>query len=253
MPYQTGTIALINAVQTYTSEPIFSSGAVFGSAADAANSIEITSTGNIVFEGSSGGADANETLLTVVNPTADQTYQLPNKTNGTYTIATTSDILDLETSKLSSSDWTSGSTSFGDTGLTVTLLANKTYEIELLGRWKRSTTGSNVSMSLSGVFDGVGGTAPTIQGHWYFSPLDNSTAFTISNNLYTATISDNQTGNTLTTSSATTTVTIAAIGLKAIITTGSADRVFKIRGASSASAPQFTGLVRYTSLIAREI
>jgi hypothetical protein len=253
LPDATGTLALINAVQTYTSEPIFSSGAVFGSAADAANSIEITSTGNIVFEGSSGGADANETLLTVVNPTADQTYQLPNKTNGTYTIATTSDILDVETSKLSSSDWTSGSTSFVDTGLTITLLANKTYEIELLGRWERSTTGSNVSMSLSGVFDGVGGTAPTIQGHWYFSPLDNSTAFTISNNLYTATISDNQTGNTLTTSSATTTVTIAAIGLKAIITTGSADRVFKIRGASSASAPQFTGLVRYTSLIAREI
>jgi hypothetical protein len=108
-------------------------------------------------------------------------------------------------------------------------------------------------MSLSTVFTSIAGTAPTIQGHWYFSPLDSSTAFTISNNLYTATASDNQPGNTLTTSSATNTVSIAAIGFKAIVTTGSDNRTFKIRGASSASAPQSTGLVRYTSLIAREI
>ena len=85
MPYQTGTIALINAVQTYTSEPIFSSGAVFGSAADAANSIEITSTGNIIFEGSS--ADGNETILTATNPTGDRTITLPDAT-GTVALST---------------------------------------------------------------------------------------------------------------------------------------------------------------------
>ena len=76
MPYQTGTIALINAVQTYTSEPIFSSGAIFGTAADGANSIEITSTGNIIFEGPS--ADGNEITLGAANATSDKTITLPD-------------------------------------------------------------------------------------------------------------------------------------------------------------------------------
>jgi hypothetical protein len=76
LPNLTGTVALTNAFQTYTSEPIFSSGAVFGSVADAANSIEITSSGNIIFEGSS--ADANEITLNAENATADRTIKLPN-------------------------------------------------------------------------------------------------------------------------------------------------------------------------------
>ena len=44
---------------------------------------------NVVFEGSS--EDDHETTLTVVNPTADQTYRLPNLSAGTYDIVTTGD------------------------------------------------------------------------------------------------------------------------------------------------------------------
>ena len=42
---------------------------------------------NVVFEGST--EDDHETTLTVVNPTADQTYRLPNLSAGTYDIVTT--------------------------------------------------------------------------------------------------------------------------------------------------------------------
>ena len=44
---------------------------------------------NVVFEGST--EDDHETTLTVVNPTADQTYRLPNLSAGTYEIVTTGD------------------------------------------------------------------------------------------------------------------------------------------------------------------
>ena len=44
---------------------------------------------NVVFEGST--EDDHETTLTVVNPTADQTYRLPNLSAGTYDIVTTGD------------------------------------------------------------------------------------------------------------------------------------------------------------------
>ena len=50
--------------------------------AGAANSIQIDSTG-IIFEGS--GADANETTLTVANPSADRTITFPDST-GTVTL-----------------------------------------------------------------------------------------------------------------------------------------------------------------------
>jgi hypothetical protein len=45
---------------------------------------------SLVFDGSS--VDSIKTTLSIVNPTANQTYQLPNKTTGTYTIATMSDV-----------------------------------------------------------------------------------------------------------------------------------------------------------------
>jgi hypothetical protein len=55
------------------------------------NNVEMISTSNgIVFEGTTN--DTFETTLIAVNPTADQTYQLPNKAAGTYTIATTGDL-----------------------------------------------------------------------------------------------------------------------------------------------------------------
>jgi hypothetical protein len=84
LPDANGTIALndapqtFSAIKTFSAKPIFTSGAIFGSAADAVNSIEITSTGNIIFEGSS--ADANETILNATNPTEDRTITLPNLT-----------------------------------------------------------------------------------------------------------------------------------------------------------------------------
>jgi len=50
----------------------------------------IATNGSIIFEGSS--ADDFETILSVVNPTADQTYQIPNKAAGTYVLATIGDL-----------------------------------------------------------------------------------------------------------------------------------------------------------------
>ena len=53
-----------------------------------AGNIILQSSG-ITFEGSSGGADANETLLAVTDPTADRTITLPDATG---TVALTTDI-----------------------------------------------------------------------------------------------------------------------------------------------------------------
>jgi hypothetical protein len=55
------------------------------------NNVEMISTSNgIIFEGTTN--DDFETTLVAVDPTADQTYRLPNKSAGTYTIATTTDL-----------------------------------------------------------------------------------------------------------------------------------------------------------------
>jgi len=55
------------------------------------NNVEMISTSNgIIFEGTTN--DNFETTLVAVDPTADQTYRLPNKSAGTYTIATTTDL-----------------------------------------------------------------------------------------------------------------------------------------------------------------
>jgi hypothetical protein len=91
LPDASGTIALndaaqtFSAIKTFSAEPVLTAGAIFGSAADAANSIEITSSGNIIFEGSS--ADGNETILTASNATADRTITLPDAT-GTVALST---------------------------------------------------------------------------------------------------------------------------------------------------------------------
>jgi hypothetical protein len=84
-PDAAGTIALndaaqtFSAIKTFSAEPVFTAGAIFGSAADAANSIEITSTGNIIFEGST--ADGNEIILTAANATtSDKTITIPDAT-----------------------------------------------------------------------------------------------------------------------------------------------------------------------------
>jgi len=55
----------------------------------------LNSVGGISFEGAVN--DTNETVFSVVEPTADQTYQLPDKATGTYTLATTADLHDAVT------------------------------------------------------------------------------------------------------------------------------------------------------------
>ena len=51
--------------------------------------VQLGQNADLVFEGSSD--DANETTLSVVDPTADQTYRLPNLSAGTYDLVSTGD------------------------------------------------------------------------------------------------------------------------------------------------------------------
>ena len=69
-----GTVTTFAGLSSLTSTTLVGTTLISGSA-DAANSITLAS-GNIVFEGS--GADANETTLTVTNPTADRTITFPD-------------------------------------------------------------------------------------------------------------------------------------------------------------------------------
>ena len=69
-----GTATTIAGILSLTSTTLIGTTLISGST-DAANSI-ILASGNIVFEGS--GADANETTLTVTNPTADRTITFPD-------------------------------------------------------------------------------------------------------------------------------------------------------------------------------
>jgi hypothetical protein len=63
---------------------LFTARTTFGSAADAANSVDLNETaGQITFEGS--GADGNETRLAVTNPTGDRVITLPNETGTVVT------------------------------------------------------------------------------------------------------------------------------------------------------------------------
>ena len=69
-----GTVTTFAGLSSLTSTTLVGTTLISGSA-DAANAITLAS-GNIVFEGS--GADANETTLTVTNPTADRTITFPD-------------------------------------------------------------------------------------------------------------------------------------------------------------------------------
>ena len=72
-----GTATTVAGLTSLTSTTLEGSTTVRVGAADAANGILLNSSG-ITFEGSS--ADANETVLTVANPTADRTLTLPDNT-----------------------------------------------------------------------------------------------------------------------------------------------------------------------------
>ncbi len=78
---------------------------------DAANSLKLTTSG-ITFEGAT--ADAYETTLTVVDPTADRTITFPNETGTVLTTATS-----IANNNLANSAVTIGSTSIS-LGATVT-------------------------------------------------------------------------------------------------------------------------------------
>ena len=97
------TATTVAGLTSLTSTTLEGSTTVRVGAADAANGILLNSSG-ITFEGSS--ADANETVLTVANPTADRTLTLPDNT-GTL-LSTGSSIAN---SNLANSTVTVGSTS----------------------------------------------------------------------------------------------------------------------------------------------
>ena len=99
IPATTGTLATLGAVdQTFTNK--ITSPNVIGSTTlqaigtGSANGITLGSTG-IVFEGATAGADTFKTTLSVVDPTASATYQLPNATAGTYSILTSAAAVSL--------------------------------------------------------------------------------------------------------------------------------------------------------------
>jgi hypothetical protein len=108
-----GTATTIAGLTSLTSTTLEGTTTVRVGAADAANSILLNSSG-ITFEGS--GADANETLLAVANPTADRTLTLPDNT-GTL-LSTGSSIANAN---LANSSVTVGSTTIalGDTATTI--------------------------------------------------------------------------------------------------------------------------------------
>jgi hypothetical protein len=72
---------------TGTGALIVTGGVGIGGSANIGGSLTVGGDG-IIFEGTNN----LETTLVAVDPTADQTYRLPNKSAGTYTIATTTDL-----------------------------------------------------------------------------------------------------------------------------------------------------------------
>tara|TARA_B100002019_G_scaffold293297_1_gene319928 strand:+ start:7493 stop:9361 length:1869 start_codon:yes stop_codon:yes gene_type:complete len=112
-----GTATTVAGLTSLTSTTLEGSTTVRVGAADAANGILLNSSG-ITFEGSS--ADANETVLTVANPTADRTLTLPDNTG---TILSTGS--SIANSNLANSDITVGSTSIS-LGATATTIAGLT-------------------------------------------------------------------------------------------------------------------------------
>jgi len=137
--------------------------------------------------------------------------------------------------------------------ISLSLLANKTYLVTFDAHWYRTYVSASSALVASVNFNDVSGTAPTIRGAFQYSQLDSSTALTLSNTIYTASTSDNQAGNTLTTPTAITAVTRAPFMFRAVVTTGSLARTLRVRSTiSGASAPNYTGFYDAV-LMAQEI
>lgn len=98
LPNATGTVALLETANTWSSAQVFQ-GIISFSSASCANQLYIDHSGSIAFEGSS--ADDFETFLYATNPTADRSIYLPNASGtialseGLATVATTGAYGDL--------------------------------------------------------------------------------------------------------------------------------------------------------------
>jgi len=114
-----GTVTTFAGLSSLTSTTLVGTTLISGSD-DAANSIKIAS-GNIVFEGS--GADANETTLTVTNPTADRTITFPDAA-GTVAL-----LGSLSVAAGSGLTYNSGTGQFGTSSIPNAQLANSQVTI----------------------------------------------------------------------------------------------------------------------------
>ena len=113
------TVTTFAGLSSLTSTTLVGTTLISGST-DAANSITLAS-GNIVFEGS--GADANETTLTVTNPTADRTITFPDAA-GTVAL-----LGSLSVAAGSGLTYNSGTGQFGTSSIPNAQLANSTVTV----------------------------------------------------------------------------------------------------------------------------
>jgi len=114
-----GTVTTFAGLSSLTSTTLVGTTLISGSA-DAANSITLAS-GNIVFEGS--GADANETTLTVTNPTADRTITFPDAAGTVVLLGS------LSVAAGSGLTYNSGTGQFGTSSIPNAQLANSQVTI----------------------------------------------------------------------------------------------------------------------------
>ena len=125
LPNATGTVSLITATETLTNKTL-TSPTINGGTFSGAFSGSITTTGSIVFEGSTD--DSFETTLAVTDPTADRTITFPNDT-GTVVLQEKS--IDLNgTELILDEDGDTSITASDDDHIDIRLAGNDRIELE---------------------------------------------------------------------------------------------------------------------------